>query len=87
MVESSDIQVARLFRVEKEGSKLKAFVDLSIGGCLIVKGFKVMQGQEGLFVSMPSQPGKDGKWYQVALPATKEKGEEISELILSAYRE
>lgn len=87
MVEASDIQVARLFRVEKEGSKLKAFVDLSIGGCLIVKGFKVMQGHEGLFVSMPSQPGKDGKWYQVALPATKEKGEEISELILSAYRE
>ncbi|MDO8747873.1 MAG: SpoVG family protein [Candidatus Omnitrophota bacterium] len=87
MVEASDIQVARLFRVEKEGSKLKAFVDLAIGGCLIVKGFKIMQGQEGLFVSMPSQPGKDGKWYQVALPATKEKGQEISEIILSAYRE
>ena len=87
MVESSDLQVARLFRVEKEGSKLKAFVDLAIGGCLIVKGFKIMQGQEGLFVGMPSQPGKDGKWYQVALPATKEKGQEISEIILSAYKE
>lgn len=87
MVESSEIQVARLFRVEKEGSKLKAFVDLSIGDSLIVKGFKVMQGQEGLFVSMPSQPGKDGKWYQVALPTTKEKRQEISELILSAYKE
>ena len=87
MVNESEIQVARLFRVEKEGSKLKAFVDLAIGGCLIVKGFKVMQGQEDLFVSMPSQPGKDGKWYQVALPATKEKGQEISEVILSAYRE
>ncbi len=46
-----------------------------------------MQGQEGLFVGMPSQPGKDGKWYKVALPATKEKGQEISEIILSAYGE
>ena len=46
-----------------------------------------MQGQEGLFVSMPSQPGKDGKWYQVALPATKEKRSQISEVILSAYKE
>ena len=87
MVETSDIQVARLFRVEKEGSKLKAFVDLSIGGCLIVKGFKVVQGEEGLFVSMPSQPGKDGKWYQVALPSTKEKRKEINDVILSAYSE
>lgn len=87
MVESSDIQVARLFRVEKEGSKLKAFADLSIGDSFIVKGFKVMEGENGLFVGMPSQPGKDGKWYDAAFPTTKEKRQEISELILSAYKE
>lgn len=87
MIESSDIQVARLFRVEKEGSKLKAFVDLSIGDSLIVKGFKVVEGEKGLFVGMPSAPGKDGKWYEAAFPTTKEKRQEISELILSAYRE
>ena len=87
MVESSGIQVSRLFRVEKEGSKLRAFVDLSIGDSLVVKGFKVVEGQEGLFVSMPSQPGKDGKWYESAFPTTKEKRKEISEVILSAYKE
>ena len=87
MIEASDIQVARLFRVEKEGSKLRAFVDLSIGDSLIVKGFKVVEGEKGLFVSMPSQPGKDGKWYDAAFPTTKEKRQEISEIILSAYKE
>ena len=87
MTETSDVQVARLFRVEKEGSKLKAFVDLAIGDSLVVKGFKVVEGQEGLFVGMPSQPGKDGKWYEVAFPTTKEKRKEISEVILSAYKE
>lgn len=87
MVESSDIQVARLFRVEKEGSKLKAFVDLSIGDSLIVKGFKVVEGEKGLFVSMPSSPGKDGKWYEAAFPTSKEKRQEIAEIILSAYKE
>lgn len=87
MVEASDIQVVRLFKVEKEGSKLKAFVDLAIGGCLIVKGFKVVEGEEGLFVGMPSEPGKDGKWYEAATPLTKEKRQEISEVVLSAYKE
>ncbi len=87
MVETNDIQVARLFRVEKEGSKLKAFADLSIGDSLIVKGFKVVEGENGLFVSMPSTPGKDGKWYDAAFPTTKEKRQEISEIILSAYKE
>jgi stage V sporulation protein G len=87
MAESSEIQVARLFRVGKEGSKLKAFVDLSIGDSLIVKGFKVVEGENGLFVGMPSQPGKDGKWYDAAFPTSKEKRQEISELILSAYKE
>lgn len=87
MVEAGDIQVVRLFRVEKEGSKVKAFVDLSIGDSLIVKGFKVVEGEEGLFVSMPATPGKDGKWYDAAFPTTKEKRQEIAEIILSAYRQ
>ncbi len=87
MEESSEVQVARLFRVEKEGSKLKAFVDLAIGNSLIVKGFKVVEGENGLFVGMPSEPGKDGKWYNTAIPITKEKRQEISAVILSAYQE
>lgn len=87
MVEASDIQVVRLFRLEKEDSKLKAFVDLSIGDSFIVKGFKVVEGENGLFVSMPSSPGKDGKWYDAAFPTTKEKRQEIAEIVLSAYKQ
>jgi stage V sporulation protein G len=87
MVEASDIQVVRLFRLEKEDSKLKAFVDLAIGDSFIVKGFKVVEGENGLFVSMPSAPGKDGKWYDAAFPTTKEKRQEIAEIVLSAYKQ
>jgi len=85
MVESSDVQVARLFKFEKDGSKLKAFVDLSIGNSFIIKGFKVVQGEDGLFISMPSQAGKDGKWYDTAFPVTREKRDEVTQVILSAY--
>lgn len=86
MVETSDIQVVRLFRVEKEGSKIKAFADLSVGDKLIVKGFKVVEGEEGLFVGMPSAPGKDGKWYEAAIPTTKENRRQINEAVLAAYK-
>ncbi len=85
MVETTNMQVSRLFRVEKEGSKVKAFVDVCVADCLIVKGFKVVENAEGLFVGMPSEPGKDGKWYHTVLPVTKEKKEEISKVILEAY--
>ena len=85
MADSTDIQVARIFRLEKEGSRLKAFVDLAVGSSLIVKGFKVVEGQEGLFVGMPRVAGKDGKWYEAAFPVSQGKRREISEVILSAY--
>lgn len=87
MAANTDIQVVRFYRVEKEGSSLKAFADLCIGESLIVKGFKVVEGEKGLFVGMPRVAGKDGKWYNTVYPATKQKRQEISEVILSTYRE
>ena len=86
MVETTDIQVARLFRVAKEGSKVKAFVDLSLGDSFVVKGFRVVEGgEDGLFIGMPQEHGKDGKWYDTFIPATPEKRQEIAEVILAAY--
>ncbi len=55
------ISVSRIYRLEGE-SKLKAFADISVAG-MTVKGFSVVDGSKGLFVSMPRHQGKDGKWY------------------------
>ncbi len=79
------IEVERLHRIEGEG-KLKGFADVAIANALSLKGFRIISGRNGLFVSMPSKPGKDGKWYETVRPKTSELRERISEVILSAYK-
>ncbi|MDD5156193.1 MAG: SpoVG family protein [Candidatus Omnitrophica bacterium] len=85
MSQAERLQISRIYKLEGE-SKLKAFVDISLGG-LIVKGLRIMDGQNGLFVSMPRHQGKDGRWYNTVYPATKEIQQELTHLVLAAYRE
>ena len=81
----ADIKVVRLHRFDGD-SKLKAFVDIAIGD-IIVKGFRVVQGEKGLFLSMPQEKAKDGKWYSSVFPVTKEAKDSLSETVLAAYQE
>ena len=83
-MEENAISVSRIYRVESD-SKLKAFIDLSLSG-IVVKGFSVVNGSKGLFVNMPRQQGKDGKWYNTVYPATKELKQQLSDLVLEAYK-
>ena len=85
MSTSQDLQVVRLYRLEGE-SKVKAFADVAIGD-FIVKGLRVVQGQKGLFLSMPQEKSKDGKFYNTFLPLTKEARQNLSDLVLAAYQE
>ncbi|MCU0651539.1 MAG: SpoVG family protein [Candidatus Omnitrophica bacterium] len=84
-MEKSLIEVSRIHKLEGD-SKTKAFVDVSLGG-IVVKGLKVIDGSNGLFVGMPRHQGKDGKWYDTVYPSTKEIKEELSSLVLAAYQE
>jgi len=77
------IQVDRIHRIEGD-SKLKAFVDISVGS-LVIKGLRIINGANGLFVSMPRHKSKDGKWYNTVYPTNKEKHQELSELVLGLY--
>jgi len=85
MEDGEIIQVSRIYRVSGE-TKLKAFADVSLAG-IVVKGFSVVDGCKGLFVSMPRHQGKDGKWYNTVFPTTKELKEKLSKAVLTAYKE
>lgn len=79
----SEVQVVRLFRFEGD-SKLKAFCDVAIGD-FVVKGLKVMEGKKGLFLGMPQEKSKDGKWYDVFFPASAEARKALTDRVLDAY--
>jgi stage V sporulation protein G len=82
--ENLQLEVVRLHKLEGTGST-KAFCDLSILGTLVVKGLRVVEGEKGLFVSMPREEGKDGKWYNTVIPLKREVKDEIDKLVLEAY--
>ena len=85
MEEDVALKVVRLHRLDGD-SKLKAFCDVAIGD-FIVKGLRVVQGQKGLFLAMPQEKAKDGKWYNTFLPVTKEARDSLCNLVLAAYEE
>lgn len=83
MVGQSGIEVVRLYRFGND-SKVKAFVDVAVGS-FVVKGLRVLEGKNGLFVGLPQEKAKDGKWYNSFYPRTKEARAKLTETVLAAY--
>ena len=84
VTEDLKLQVSRLHKLDG-ASSTKAFCDLSILDSLVIKGLRVVEGEKGLFVSMPREEGKDGKWYNTVIPLKREVKDEIEKLVLEAY--
>jgi stage V sporulation protein G len=81
---SLDIQVQRIYKLANNQS-LKAFADISVNDALLIKSIRVVNGKNGLFVSMPQEQSKDKKWYDSVRCLTKEIREQIMEAVLAAY--
>ncbi len=66
------------------GGNLKAFFDFETSDGIVIKGFRIVSGSNGLFVSAPSDKGKDGKYYDsVVVPAELKKS--LEKLALEEY--
>jgi len=78
------LEVSRLHKLEGSGPT-KAFCDLSILGSLVINGLRVVEGKDGLFVSMQREAGKDGKWYNTVIPLNRDVKDEIEKVVLEAY--
>lgn len=86
MENNLEFKITRLHRLE-DGGNLKAFVDLVVNESLLLKGIRVVEGKSGPFVSMPKEKGKDSRWYETVHPVTKGVKDQISSVVLSAYKE
>ena len=65
----------------------KAFCDLLVLDTFLVKGLRVVQGKEGLFIGMPREKGRDGKWYEMFYPVSTEIRKGLQAMILEDYSE
>lgn len=84
VTEDLKLAVTRMHKLDGSGA-LKAFCDISVLDSLVINGLRVVEGKEGLFVSMPQEAGKDGKWYNTVIPLKREIKDEIERVVLEAY--
>lgn len=70
---------------EKEGSNLRAFASIDLGGVFAVTNLRVLEGKNGTFVSMPQTKGKDDKYHDICFPTTKEMRQAITDAVLEEY--
>src|SRR5260370_498473 len=78
-----EITEVKVFPIQEE--KLKAFVSVVFDQCFMVNDIKIIQGRDGLFISMPSRKKKNGEFKDVAHPLNNETRRTIEEKILVEY--
>jgi len=81
------ISDVRVRIVKNETSKVKASVSFTIEDCFVVHDIKVIEGNEGYFISMPRRKTPDGEFKDIVHPLNTETREEIRDIVLKAYEE
>ena len=76
----------RVRKVTKEG-KMRAVVSITIDDVFVVHDIKVIEGEKGLFIAMPSRKASDGEYRDIAHPINSETRDKIQSLILEKYQE
>ena len=77
----SDIRI----KIVEATGKLKAVASITIDGCFVVHDIKILEGNRGLFVMMPSRKSADGIYKDVAHPINTETREMLKPVLIKAY--
>lgn len=75
----------RVRKMAKEG-KMRAIVSITIDDEFVVHDIKVIEGDKGLFIAMPSKKATDGEYRDIAHPINSSTRERIQSMILSSYQ-
>ena len=70
----------RIRKISKEG-KMKAIVSITLDGEFVVHDIKVIEGEKGLFIAMPSRRAGDGEYRDIAHPINSQTREMIQNII------
>ena len=74
----------RIRKVEKEG-KMKAVASITLDGEFVVHDIKIIDGEKGLFIAMPSRKTGEGEYRDIAHPINSETREALQKRILDTY--
>lgn len=77
------ITEVKVFPVNEE--RLKAYVTITLDDCFVVRDLKIIKGNDGLFVAMPSKKRKDGQFKDIAHPLNQETRNAIEKAVFEAF--
>ena len=81
-----NITDVKVKRVNTEG-KMRAIASVTFDNSFVVRDIRVIEGQNGLFIAMPSRKTPDGEFRDIAHPITPEAREQIQSAILREYEQ
>ena len=74
----------RVRKIAKDG-KMKAIVSVTFDNEIVVHDIKVIEGEKGLFIAMPSRKTADGEYRDIAHPINSDTRQQLQEMILNEY--
>jgi len=80
------IEVTRIDKVEKENSRMRGKASVLIDNCLAIHDIRIIEGDEGLFIAMPSRPKTTGGYRDIVHPINQETRDMFQNKILEAYK-
>ncbi|MGB9735518.1 MAG: septation regulator SpoVG [bacterium] len=79
-----EITEVKVFPVNEQ--RLKAFATIIFDGCFVIRDLRIINGNNGLFVAMPSKKMKDGSYKDTAHPLNNETRQKIENTVIDAYK-
>ena len=80
------ISDVRVRIVQKDDIKLKAVASITIDDCFVIHDIKVIEGNDGHFVAMPSRKTNDGEYKDIAHPINTETRQAVIDAVLDAFK-
>ncbi len=81
-----NITDVRIRKITKEGN-MKAVASITIDNELAIHDIKIIEGENGLFIAMPSRKTPEGEYKDIAHPISRESRETVQKAILDAYEQ
>ena len=81
-----EITSVNVRKVEKEDSRMKGIASILIDDCFAVHDIRIIEGDNGLFIAMPSRKTATGGYRDIANPINKDVRAKFEEKILEAYK-
>ena len=72
-------------KIDKEESRMKGIASVLIDDCFAVRDIRIIEGNEGLFIAMPSRKNAEGEYHDIAHPINPEVRSMFEEAIIEAY--